>query len=284
MDTIVYVCYECKRTQEASAECKYTLKEHILQDYRVIKILVQEKVLEPENVRGRETIHSKKNSRRASFSLLSLGRRLRSRRCRRLAERSRQCMCEALKQELAPLLQEYGDNFVCYDASVSLAGWVHTMLPMPEFEDWTEYQWVQRLLRQATCHDFVVLGDRSYLRQILWELAPRMKSLLWIAPDRTVEDGLEEFAEDFYQETGLAIRLQFLQAGTTYGQLIIPDFALKVPVNILDFSGGRHIPKFYPVKGSKWIDVLSDEEKARRICARGLSCELISLRKQWKNL
>lgn len=247
----------------------------------MIKIQVWE-VIPDFDVSGKSG--GKSSVRKVNFSLVKLGERLKMRRHRRCMDRARKQMSEVLKQELAPLLQENADNFLCYDSTVPQDSFVRQILPLPELADYMETKWVERLLPEATCHHFVVLGDAPCLRQILWELAPRMKSLLWIVPDLEAEDALEDFAEEFYQETGLAIRLQFLPAGTTYGQLAIAESAVREPVNILDFTSDKHIPRFYPPGGSVWLDMADREEKERRIRARGLSCSLISLRKQWKNL
>lgn len=281
MDTIIYLSYGCKSVQNAPVESRHILREHIIQDYRLIKIQVWE-VIPGLDVSGKS--RAKSSVRKVNFSLVDLGKRLKMRRHRRLLDGARQRMSETLKQELAPLLQDNSDNRICYDSSVSQDSFVREILPFSEFVEDMEMKWVERLLPEATCHHFVVLGDAPCLRQILWELAPRMKSLLWIAPDLEAEDALEDFAEEFYQETGLAIRLQFLPAGTTYGQLNIPESAVREPVNVLDFTNDKHIPRFYPPGGSVWLDMADREEKERRIRARGLSCSLISLRKQWKNL
>lgn len=274
MDTIVYLSYRKSERADVSRECSYRFKEHQVQDYRLIKVRVEESTTEADCAKSSGEIHGK---------MFSFRSRLRYRRSLRQQEKKRREMSERLCQEIAALLQERDDIYLCYDESVSRASWVRQILPVPEFEGYLQREWVYRILPEACNHHFVVLGDVPYIREVLWELAPRLKSLLWILPDRTVEEELEDFSEEFYQETGLAIRFQFLPADTTYGQFGIPEYLVKEPVNILDFTEGKHIPRFYPPKGSVWLDMTSDLDKERRIRARGLACSLISLRKQWKN-
>ncbi len=279
MDTIIYLGY-VKNEASTVGGCSYTLKEHRLQDYRVIKLLVQEQVpiiVDRQNC-------SKNFVRRFGRSVVALGQRMKYRYELRMQDRARKLMVEGLRQELAAMLEDTDDVQLCYDEAVGRDLWVRRLLPFREFEDYLQKEWVYRLLPEATNHHFVVFGKVSCVEEVFWKLAPHMKSLLWVVPDRTAEEEIEDFAEEFYQETGLAIRLQFLPANTSYGQLTIGNSSVREPVNILDFTGGKHIPRFEPPKGSVWLDVASDGDKERRICARGLPCKLISLRKQWKKL
>lgn len=277
MDTIIYLCYVKRNSTETAGnkpQCSCQIREHLLDDYRVLKICITEQ----------EGVPYKPATRRFHLSGLNLMGRLRSRKCRRQQEFARQKVAEALQQEVSALLHARYDNFLYYDASVPELNWVRTILPVPEFQEFMELKWVERLVQESVGDHFVVLGEAACIRQILWELSPRMKSLLWVAPDRASEEMLEDFAEEFYQETGLAMRLQFLPENTTYGQYVIPEHSYKEPVTILDFVEDKYIPRFYPPAGSVWLDMAPGEDKERRIRARGLSCNLVSLRKQWKNL
>ena len=190
---------------------------------------------------------------------------------------------EKLRRELLTCLQERDVVCLCYDESVPEDSWVRRILPFQEFDGFLQRDWVFRLLQQAGCHHFMVLGDAPYIKEVLWLLAPRMKSLFWIPPDRAAEEDLEDFAEEFYQETGLAIQLQFLPLEAGYGQLVIPDCLFRESLNILDFTEGKYIPRFMPPAGSVWLDMASSRDKERRVLARKLPCSFVSLRKQWKN-
>lgn len=294
MDTIVYLSYVKKIETDDGGECKYALKEHTMQDYRLIKVLIKEQFPEADEVFSETksiwgkmcnklTLWSKPFVRGRSFDIFALGRRLRCRRQRRLQEQTRHRMSEALKQELAICLEERDDVYLCFDDTVGRDSWIRSILPFREFDAYLERDWVYRLMEEAGHPHFVVLGDVAYSKELLWRFAPYMKSLVWIAPDRAAEEELEDFAEEFYQETGLAIRLQFLPMDTTYGQFVIPEYMVKEAVNIVDLTEGKHVPRFEPPKGSTWLCCAADSDKEHRIEARRLSCSVISLRKQWKN-
>ena len=269
MDTIIYLEYVSCNVQDGQGTCNYVLKEHLIRDYRLIKIQV------------RETL-GKKTVRKVHWDLFSIGKRLRYRRDERLQNQRHSYMSGQLRLELAESLEERDEVYLYYDESVKADSWVRNVLPFAEFSDYLKWDWVQRILPKAPNHHFLVLGDAPCVKEVLWMLASHMKSVLWVAPDIEAEDMLEDFAEEFYQETGLAIRLQFLPPGTTYGQLVIPENFSKEPVAVLDFTEGRHIPRYMPPRGSMWLNMSAGTDKEHRIRARGLSCEVISLRKQWK--
>lgn len=261
MDTIVWVEYkEKKRSDQAGAvECSYRLKVHEIEDYRLLKVQVSE-------VAG-------KVSGKIAARIFR----------QRLQERRRRKLCTGMRQELAGILNERDEVFLWLDESVGADSWVREILPFREFDGFFREEWVRRVLPRELHPHFVVLGEAACIRNLLWVLAPRMKSLIWIAPDNASEEALEDFGEAFYQETGLAIRLKFLPPGTTYGQFAVPDNFCREPVNILDFTEEPKIPRVVLPKGSLWLDFASDADKERHIYARGLPCSLISLRKQWKN-
>ena len=269
MDTIIYLEYVSCNVQDGQGTCDYVLKEHLIRDYRLIKVQV------------RETL-GKKTVRKVHWDIFSIGQRLRYRMEERLQNQKRSYMGGQLRLELAQYLEERDEVFLCYDESVKADSWVRGVLPFSEFADYLQWDWVVRLLPEVYNHHFLVLGDVPCMKEVLWELAPRMKSVLWVAPDIEAEDVLEDFAEAFYQETGLAIRLQFLTPGTTYGQLVIPERFSREPVAVLDFLEGRYIPRYFPPQGSVWLNMTSETDKEHRIRARGLSCDIKSLRKQWK--
>lgn len=198
--------------------------------------------------------------------------------------RARADLTSRIREELVSFLDGYGDNMLFYEDSPAADDWLREVLPLPEFEGYLQRTWVRRLLSRAVNPHFVVLGNVPYLHELLGELAPRMKSVLWIAPDLTYQEQLEEFAEDFYQEYGLAIRLYFLPDNGTYAQMRIPEDRYREPVTVLDFTGDKYIPSFEPLEGSVWLDMASVLEKERRIEARRLKAAYISLKKQWRDL
>lgn len=270
MDTIIYVSYAHRNMANVP---EYELKEHLFEDYRVLRLKVWEKPPEREERKRR----GRMQGFRVDLPIRQLYSRYRQ-------NRARNRFLKQLKADVESGLSPRDENYICYDSGVGKDCFLRSIFSLPEFDGYLQFKWAQQILPKAPGPDFVVLGDGPCLQQVLWELAPYMKSLWWIAPDLAAEAMLEDFAEEFYQETGLAIRLDFLTAGTSFGQLVVPDGAVRKPVNILDFTDEKHIPGFYPPAGSIWLDMSSREEKERRIRARGLSCTFVSLRKQWKNL
>ncbi len=248
----------------------------MLQDYQLIRVTIRETLPKFSEGPG-----ERRRTSGAGHPFRTLLTQLRSRRSNRILEQVRAGMQSALYAELAPLLDDRGDNYIVYAdnlPSESFAG----LLPLPEFDDYGRPKWIRRLLTYAVHADFIVLGDAPCLHEMLCELAPRIKTLLWIAPDLTAQEQMEDFAEDYYQEYGLAINLRFLPHDSTYGQVRIPDRQFRAPVNILDFTGGKYLPDFCPPEGSVWLDFASLTEKERRIEARRLKVCYVSLQKLWR--
>ena len=277
MDTIVNLCYRrCDKqgvNHTDNSNCSYQIERFPVQDYQLIRLIVWEPVKE----------HPQPKKKFFLFrSLLRLVQQFLERRQSRLHANMEKKLRIELEEELNAFLDEMGDNLLCYEEGMPQECWARGILPLREFDDYLQPKWVRRLLPFARNHHFVVLGSAPCLQQLLCELAPQMKSLLWIAPDLTYQEQLEDFAEDFYQEYGLAMTLHFLPVGGTYGQMRIPDHRYSEPVNILDFSDGRHVPVFNPPEGSVWLDMASVYEKERRIKARRLRVNYISLKRIWR--
>lgn len=272
MDTIVKLCCQ-NRYDQGKPKCDYRLETIPQRDYQLIRITVSET--------------SAKDAGKGQSPFAYIRRRFFKRRL----ERCRAEMQLVLRTELAPLLDEYGDNYIAFENGLSAGSLsadrqsaedFRTLLPLPEFDAYRNPKWIRRLLSHAVYADFIVLGDVPCLYEILRGLAPRMKSLLWIAPDLTAKEQTEDFVEDFYQEYGLAIDLRFLPDGSTYSRTVIPDKHFRGPVNVLDFTGDKYVPNFSPPADSVWLDFDSLPEKERRIESRRLKAVYISLQKQWR--
>lgn len=267
MDTIVKLCCQT-RSHADKLECTHRLETIPKRDYQLIRITICES--SPGNAKGDKSL------------LAIIKKRLYIRRM----EKCRALMQSALREELSPLLDEYGDNYIVYGDISTVYGddliRSQNLIPLPEFDAYRDPKWIRRLLAHAVHDDFIVLGDASCLFEILRGLAPRMKTLLWIAPDLTAQEQTEDFAEDFYQEYGLAIDLRFLPDGGTYSRTRIPDGHFRGPVNVLDFTGDKYVPDFAPPTGSVWLDFDSLPAKERRIESRRLKVVYISLQKEWR--
>lgn len=146
-----------------------------------------------------------------------------------------------------------------------------------EFEDYTKQLWVEELLPEAVLPHFVILGTASCLYGLIEKYADRMKSLRWILPENDYSIEVQEFVEDFYTEYGLAVMLQITPAGQRGIQAVCAE-----PSNILDFTQEACVHLAKAAKGSIWLDMLSVEEKKRRIAGRSTGISYVSLKEKWR--
>ncbi|MCM1541573.1 MAG: hypothetical protein NC121_09950 [Blautia sp.] len=149
-----------------------------------------------------------------------------------------------------------------------------------EFAGFMEPQWARLLMPHAVSPHFIVLGEAPCIPELLQQCADRMKSLRWIVGEawgRMHGEELEDFAENFYQEQGLAVTVEQAQGG--FEKLRLP---CREPANILDFTGGDKVSARWAAKGSIWLDMGASEEKCRLIAGRGAGIQYVSLREKWR--
>lgn len=275
-------------------------------DYRVIKIWVQEAMDETRRrdpKKGKGLLHCRKIGqiighfcgRVHTNKLGRMSNRIMERTHERALKRAIDRLTLEIQTDISPRLDEKYDNYVICDGTVSPDSYIRKLIPLEEFQadraydaygaydGKKEYRWGKTLLPQAQGPYFVVLGRSGATEALLWDLARRMKGLYWLI-EASDYAWAQDFAEEFYYETGLAIELAVIPPGKNVGQCSIPELFGQQKVSILDFLSGNAIPIFYPAKGSIWIDFFPGKEKHGHIRARGLDCELFYLRKQWKNL
>lgn len=209
-------------------------------------------------------------------------------RCRRNVE----SQLAEMMREISHCAQEGDDCRCVYDREVRdvLCGdgpvaeiW-RGIWTMEEFTDFTGLQWAQLLIPHAAGPHFVVLGEAACIPEILRQCADRMKSLRWIvdaAYGEAHEEELEEFAENFYQEQGLAITLEQVRGRRAFGGLRTD---CREAVNILDFTEDNDIACRWAAEGSIWLDMGSSEEKCRRIAGRNTGIRYFSLRETWRQV
>lgn len=189
----------------------------------------------------------------------------------RYSEDQSSCQCVYDKAVRSVLL---GDNPV--------AGVWKKMWSAGEFTGYTELQWVQQLMPFAVNHHFIVLGRAGCIPELLQQYADRMKSLRWIMDEAyagTHSEELEEFAETFYQEQGLAVTMERVQGRCGFEKL---QLTCREPASILDFTGEDRISTGWAARGSIWLDMCSSEEKCRRITRRSGEIQYFSLREKWR--
>lgn len=158
-------------------------------------------------------------------------------------------------------------------------------LPLEEFHGYTERFWTEQVFYQgvrlsASPPHFVILGTAPGLPDVLEAHARRMKSLRWVLLEAEWDEELSAFVEDFYTEYGLAIELQLLEDAAALRRLRL---FCGEPVNVVDFTGESYMAVSAAPEGSVWLDMLSVEEKRRRILARGKNITYFSMKEIWKN-
>ena len=199
-------------------------------------------------------------------------------------------MLSELMRELSLYVEEQSASWCVYDKAVReillddnpVAEIWGKMWRSGEFTSFTELQWAQQLMPLAEKHHFIVLGKAPCIPELLQQYAERMKSLRWIIDEacaRNHGEELEEFAEDFYQEQGLAVTIEQVQGKYGFERL---QLTCKEPSNILDFSGEDKVSTGWAARGSIWLDMWSSEEKCRQINQRNAGIQYFSLREKWR--
>lgn len=147
-----------------------------------------------------------------------------------------------------------------------------------EFRDYKKIRWVIPLLEYAEHSDFILLGTAECIPDILEKLVRQMKSLRWYLPQEELDEEIQSWAEDFYEEYGLAVTLQGLEGRNAFRQL---KLKAENPVCVLDFTEeGTAFAGNLP-QGSVWLDFASADEKAGRMVRQAPKVSYISLKRYW---
>lgn len=196
-----------------------------------------------------------------------------------------------MMRELSLCAGEYSERWCVYDRAVRevlfgdnpVAELWQREWRTEEFTGFTELRWIQPLLSRTVSPHFIVLGTASCIPQLLRQCADRMKSLRWVieeAYEQEHREELEDFAENFYQEQGLAVTMEQVQGRYGFERMRL---LCRDPANILDFTGEDKIGVGWAAKGSIWIDLWSSEEKCRRITQCNTGIRYFSLRENWRS-
>lgn len=149
---------------------------------------------------------------------------------------------------------------------------------VPEFGDYHERMWVEKLLPYTFPGNYIILGCADCLPAIFYENAKKMRSVKWFLKARHYSREVQEFTEEFFEEYGLAIEVHLL--GGEEWIRVTPGS--EVPVNVLDFTGEEKMSACDVAKGSVWLDMDSVDGKSRRIENRNPDINYFSLKKLWK--
>lgn len=147
-----------------------------------------------------------------------------------------------------------------------------------EFSGYGEPCWANQLLPYAQQPELVVLGTAACFPQLLAACADRLKSVCWVLPQEEETEEMQEFAEDFYDEYGLAITIYTIAGRNAFRTLCLEAGA---PVCVMDFSRETKIGFNGLPSGSVWLDFASDEEKEKRLGRMAPGICYRSLKRLW---
>lgn len=172
-------------------------------------------------------------------------------------------------------------RYVCEEGLKKCVAWEVWLryFPVEEFSDYLKPFWAGQLLCRVKHTQFVILGAGESVYGLIESCAPRMKGIRWIVREQDCTRELTEFVEDFCVEYGLAVALQTMSGRTGYRRICL---SCPEPVNILDFSGEDRIAVSDVARDSVWLDMLSSEEKRRRLKERDTGIRYFSLKEEWK--
>ncbi len=195
---------------------------------------------------------------------------------------------EGLSREIAELAGEDGNCYAVYEDSLErkISPLWKEYFQAPRFQGYTRRFWVELLMEEAVWPRFVVLGTAECLPEVMEKYAHRMKSLSWILPEGSCDLALQDFVEDFYLEYGLAVTIKTFHPVSSApwrreGALAAGFLAGGPPASILDFTGEPCL-LLPAAEGSVWLDMMSMEEKKRRIEAKGAGIAYFSLKEKWR--
>lgn len=148
----------------------------------------------------------------------------------------------------------------------------------PEFEAYTIPRWSLPLVKELKGPDFLLLGIGEAVPEILEFCAPRMKTLRWVLTSSDFDQEVQDYADFFCEEYGLAIRTDVRQEERTTLRLSEEG----APVCVLDFAGKAAICGGALPGGSIWVDFCSLEEKEQRLGRISPGTSYVSMKKYWR--
>lgn len=149
---------------------------------------------------------------------------------------------------------------------------------IPEFRDYKSMRWLRPLLEYVRYSDFILLGKTDCIPDILRKFARQMKSLQWYLREEDLNEEVQGWAEDFYEEYGLAITLRQLTGGNAFQQLRLKA---EDPVCVMDFTDEEKFFVGNLAGGSVWLDFASVDGKSAHIERQAPEVNYMSLKKYW---
>ena len=149
---------------------------------------------------------------------------------------------------------------------------------IPEFREYKNMRWLRPLLEYVRHSEFILLGMADCIPAILEKLARQMKSLQWYLREEDLNEEVQGWVEDFYEEYGLAITLRELTGENAFSQLRLKS---GEPVCIMDFTDEVKLFAGNLAGGSIWLDFASVDGKFMRMERQAPDVSYMSLKKHW---
>ncbi|MBQ2803808.1 MAG: hypothetical protein IJF07_07915 [Lachnospiraceae bacterium] len=299
MDTIIYI-YLNKNlhtdlkgtdlTATLSEQGIYNRKEYDMGDYRLIQIGMCEHFLRVCQGKGLNTSNSAEmefaDSRLTSKEQTKKGQTGKKITIMSLIEKvswvtaaKKRYEMECAKREEAmrwkffrEIIEDRDHSFiVCQDEIPFLTGL--------NFREYLEEDWIMHMMGYARLPHYLILGKVYGLYTIIRHYAREMKSLKWILLRRQFKEEDREFVEYIYEEYGLTMDVRLIEEEADYKR---GGLLSAIPVVVVDFCEEERIPVGAVPRGSIWIDMISSEEKYRRLEERDTGIYYFSLKKEWK--
>ena len=149
---------------------------------------------------------------------------------------------------------------------------------IPEFDDYSQPLWAEKLLPHGDCPNLLVLGQSDCIPGLLVANARRLRSVKWYLLKKEYTEEAEVFLDGFYDEYGLVVELHLLEEKKDWWRM---RFYCPEPVKVLDFTGEPKVSAYGVAKGSIWLDMDALDEKSERMEVRNQGIRYFSLKKLW---
>lgn len=149
---------------------------------------------------------------------------------------------------------------------------------IPEFDDYSQPLWAEKLLSYGDCPNFLILGQSDCIPRALVANARKLRSVKWYLLQKEYTEEAEAFIDSFYEEYGLVIEVHLLEERKDWWRA---GFHCPDPVKVLDFTGEAKTSAYGVAKGSIWLDMNAMDEKSGRMEVRNQGISYFSLKKLW---
>ena len=189
--------------------------------------------------------------------------------------------CEELLKQWKGALRLLSENpnrmYCVYEESLHRIWNAHW--EVPEYTDFRNAKWIDRLMKHALHSHFIVLGVEDCIPAVLYAHSRQLKSVKWILREEEFDGTIQNFLDSFYEETGIAIEIRLLDKTQPWWRVCLAGTAAA---DVLDFSGESRVSASGLPAGSVWLDMDSKEGMERRMEAGNPQVFYFSMKKEWK--